>query len=85
MRAVRELLTNVERHAGTTSADLTVERGALVVIRDDGKGFVPAEVPGHRRGLRGSVVDRLEAVGGTAVIESVEGRGTTARLRWPDD
>jgi two-component system, NarL family, sensor kinase len=42
-------------------------------------------VPEHRRGLRGSVVRRLEAAGGTAVVESAPGRGTTARLTWPAD
>ncbi|MEV6710615.1 ATP-binding protein [Lentzea sp. NPDC051208] len=86
VRAARELLTNVERHSGTTEADLTVTRGrgAVVVIKDDGTGFVPAEVPEHRRGLRGSVVGRLEATGGTAVIESGPA-GTTARLEWTAD
>ena len=83
VRAARELLTNVERHSGTSEAELTVTRGPVVVLSDNGKGFVPEEVPGHRRGLKGSVVERLEAVGGTAVVESEPGRGTTARLVWP--
>ncbi|MDX3659964.1 ATP-binding protein [Streptomyces sp. ID05-26A] len=83
VRAVRELLTNVERHAGTGVADLAVtrERGAVVVVEDAGRGFVPAEVPEHRRGLRGSVVERLEAVGGAVVVES-GAAGTTVRLEW---
>ncbi|MCG8927297.1 sensor histidine kinase [Lentzea sp. CC55] len=88
VRAARELLTNVERHAGTSSARLTVQRagsGAVVVISDDGRGFAPGEVPGHRRGLRGSVVGRMEAAGGTAAVESEPGGGTTARLEWPAD
>lgn len=83
VRAVRELLTNVERHAGTGAAELVVRRGrgAVVVVEDRGRGFVPGEVPSHRRGLRGSVVERLEAVGGVAVIESGVG-GTSVRLEW---
>ncbi|HEX7307655.1 sensor histidine kinase [Lentzea sp.] len=88
VRAVRELLANVERHAGTGEAELAVARdgsGAAVVLRDEGRGFVPGAVPEHRRGLRGSVVERLRAVGGSAVVESVPSRGTTARLRWPAD
>jgi hypothetical protein len=112
VRAVRELLVNVERHAGTREAELTVSRGATVVgagggglvrggaagggrgfvpggvtavIRDRGQGFAPGDVPEHRRGLRGSVVDRLRAVGGAAVIDSAPGGGTTARLVWPHD
>ncbi|MFD9699939.1 sensor histidine kinase [Lentzea sp. NPDC059081] len=88
VRAVRELLANVARHAGTSEAELLVARdgrGAVVVVRDDGRGFVPEAVPEHRRGLRGSVVDRLRALGGSAVVESVPERGTTARLAWPAD
>jgi two-component system NarL family sensor kinase len=88
VRAVGELLTNVERHAGTTTASLTVARkgrGVLVVLEDDGRGFMLADVPEHRRGLRGSVVDRLRAAGGFATIDSAPSRGTTARLVWPAD
>lgn len=88
VRAVGELLTNVERHAGASAVLLSVARvgrGVVVVVEDDGRGFVLAEVPSHRRGLRGSVVDRLRAVGGVAVIESTPSRGTTARLAWPAD
>jgi len=88
VRAVGELLRNVERHAGTETADLTVARagrGVLVVIEDDGRGFVPGDVPEHRRGLRASVAERLRAAGGSAVIDSAPSRGTTARLVWPAD
>ncbi|WP_434443870.1 sensor histidine kinase [Lentzea sp. E54] len=85
VRAARELLTNVERHAGATAVDLTVSRsdgGAVVVVQDDGRGFEPAAVPEHRRGLRGSVTGRMAAAGGEAVIESKPAHGTTARLVW---
>jgi two-component system, NarL family, sensor kinase len=88
VRATRELLTNVVRHAGTTDVELTVSRagnGATAVVRDGGQGFVPGDVPEHRRGLRGSVVDRLRAAGGAAVIDSAPARGTTVRLVWPAD
>ncbi len=88
VRAVGELLRNVERHAGTGTADLTVARagrGVLVVVEDNGRGFVPGDVPEHRRGLRASVVERLQAAGGSAVIDSAPSRGTTARLVWPAD
>lgn len=88
LRAVREVLTNVERHAGTTDVDLTVARsgrGAVVVVQDHGRGFVAGDVPEHRRGLRGSVVERMAAAGGSAVIDSAPSRGTAVRLRWPAD
>ncbi|MGW6932683.1 sensor histidine kinase [Lentzea sp. NPDC054927] len=86
VRAAGELLTNVARHSGTAAASLTVARagrGVVVVVEDEGRGFVLADVPSHRRGLRGSVLDRLEAAGGSAEIDSAPSRGTTARLVWP--
>ncbi|RAS70124.1 signal transduction histidine kinase [Lentzea atacamensis] len=88
VRAVGELLKNVERHAGAATVELEVSRtddGVLVVVADDGRGFVPGDVPEHRRGLRGSVVERLRAAGGEARIDSVPGRGTSVRLVWPAD
>ncbi|WP_121011666.1 sensor histidine kinase [Saccharothrix australiensis] len=86
-RAAREALTNVERHAGTGAATLSVRGdgdGVEVTVRDAGRGFDPAGVSGHRRGIRESVVGRMAAVGGTADVTSAAGRGTTVRLRWPD-
>ncbi|MGZ3145947.1 sensor histidine kinase [Lentzea chajnantorensis] len=85
VRAVRELLTNVARHAPGATADVVVSRvdgGATVVVRDDGPGFVPADVAPHRRGVRESVVERVRAVGGSVEIDSVPGAGTTVRLAW---
>ncbi|WP_170068006.1 ATP-binding protein [Lentzea guizhouensis] len=75
---MRELLTNVARHAGGASAELVVSRagaGAVVVVRDGGPGFVVEDVPEHRRGLRASVVERVAAVGGAAEVESAPGTG----------
>ncbi|WP_197288456.1 ATP-binding protein [Nocardia sp. NRRL S-836] len=88
VRAVRELLTNVARHAGGAGAELVVSRtgrGVVVVVRDDGPGFSVDEVPEHRRGLRASVVERVRAAGGAVEIDSAPTRGTTARLVWPAD
>ncbi|MGB3440479.1 MAG: ATP-binding protein [Actinophytocola sp.] len=86
VRAVRETLANVERHAGvhtaTLSADLDGDR-VVVTVADDGAGFRPDEVPRSRRGIRGSVVERMTAVGGSAAVTSRPGEGTTVRLEWP--
>ncbi|WP_459712106.1 sensor histidine kinase [Actinophytocola sp. KF-1] len=87
VRAVREALTNVARHAGVGTAVLAVRGtgdGVTVEISDTGTGFDPGAVPPHRRGLRGSVVERMAAVGGRAEIASRPGAGTTVRLVWPD-
>lgn len=87
VRAVREALLNVERHAGVDTAVLTVHgRGGrtVVLVADDGVGFRPEQVARSRRGIRGSVVERMAAVGGSAVVTSHPGAGTTVRLVWPD-
>lgn len=86
VRAVREALANVERHAGVDAATVRVETGdgrAVVLVGDAGAGFSPDAVPASRRGLRGSVVERLAAVGGQATVVSSPGAGTTVRLVWP--
>jgi len=87
VRALREALTNVERHAGVGEAELSARgtgRGVLVVLDDAGRGFDPGEVPSLRRGIRGSVVERLAAVGGRALVTSSPGAGTSVRMVWPD-
>ena len=87
VRAVREALLNVERHAGVDTAVLTVHgRGGrtVVLVADEGVGFLPEQVARSRRGIRGSVVERMDAVGGSAVVTSHPGAGTTVRLVWPD-
>jgi signal transduction histidine kinase len=84
--AVAEALANVRQHARVARARLRATPspgGVLVELTDDGIGFDPGRVPAHRRGLRESVVGRMRAVGGSAVIISRPGTGTRILLRWP--
>ena len=90
-QSVRELLFNVLKHAKATEATivLTVRAdGQLeVVVADDGCGFVtaPKNRPGttaNRFGLF-SIQERMAAMGGQLVIESVLGGGTRATLTTP--
>jgi signal transduction histidine kinase len=84
--AVAEGLANVIRHAGVPAARLwagPASTGVLVELTDEGRGFDPAAVPAHRRGLRESVVARMAAVGGSAAVTSRPGAGTRVTLRWP--
>jgi signal transduction histidine kinase len=92
--AVREALSNVAAHSGTTEAWVTVRRrtaaddaggaGRLrVVIRDLGAGFDLAHVNKARLGLRRSITERMAECGGQALIRSAPGQGTEVSLTWP--
>jgi len=83
---VGEALRNVERHAGTRQAEVTVTGGAgwaVVKISDRGRGFDPAATPPSRRGIRESITGRMLAAGGRAAIASRPGAGTTVTVSWP--
>jgi signal transduction histidine kinase len=83
---VSEALRNVERHAGTGQAEVTVtgdEGWAVVKIADGGRGFDPAATPPSRRGIRESITGRMLAAGGRATIASRPGAGTTITVSWP--
>jgi signal transduction histidine kinase len=83
---VGEALRNVERHAGTGQAEITVSGGegwAVVKITDCGRGFDPAATPPSRRGIRESITGRMLAAGGRAAIASRPGAGTTVTVSWP--
>jgi PAS domain S-box-containing protein len=79
---VSEALTNVVKHAGATSASVTigcVGEHVKVEVRDDGGGGVDTSAGSGLIGLR----DRAEAAGGTLVVVSPAGRGTTVTASLP--
>jgi signal transduction histidine kinase len=83
---VGEALRNVERHAGTSQAEVSVTGGAgwaVVKITDCGRGFDAAATPPSRRGIRESITGRMLAIGGQAMIASRPGAGTTVTVSWP--
>ncbi len=83
--AARAALDNVVRHAGTDRAELVagVRGGALtVLIVDDGHGFTPTEVAEDRLGLRMSINERIEQVGGSVRVWSGP-EGTTIMMTVP--
>lgn len=83
VRAGNEALTNVARHAGTVdvvvSGSLTAD-DVRVVVRDEGRGFSPAD--GLGLGLRTSVIARMRGAGGTATVTSTPGAGTAVVIEW---
>jgi signal transduction histidine kinase/phage shock protein PspC (stress-responsive transcriptional regulator) len=97
--AVREAATNAAKHAGVGEVAVYVEvvaaagrsGGGEVVayVRDRGVGFDADQVLAgsgdnhHRRGLRNSIVGRLERRGGRAAIWSAPGTGTEVELAIP--
>jgi signal transduction histidine kinase len=75
-----EALTNVARHAGATSAAVTVRidpSDVLIEIWDNGRGGATPT-----RGLRG-LADRVETSAGTFTIDSPAGGPTAVRARLP--
>lgn len=78
-RIVVEAVRNAIRHGKAREVTVIaekVDRGLRVVIRDNGGGFDPSQVPEDRFGLR-AMTGRAELVGGTVVIDSNEGGPTT--------
>ena len=79
--AVREAVTNIQRHSGASRASASIRRenGTLVVVvTDDGRGG--DIVPGN--GLAG-MRERLTEIGATLGVDSVLGRGMTLTIRVP--
>ena len=84
--AAREALSNAGKHAGVDRVSVLArvgDREASVFVRDRGRGFAPAEVAADRRGVRESIVGRMERFGGSAVVLSEPGAGTEVELVLP--
>ena len=54
-----------------------------IFVRDRGPGFDLAAVPADRRGLRESVVGRMDRHGGHAHVHTRPGAGTEVELVLP--
>jgi signal transduction histidine kinase len=81
--AAREALVNASKFAGPEPIALYAEvlDGRVeVFVRDRGPGFAVAEVPADRRGVRDSIVARMERHGGRAAVHSTPGHGTEVEL-----
>jgi signal transduction histidine kinase len=84
VQLTREALSNVGRHAAATSCRVSLRRideGAELEIDDDGMGF-DVDTPSRGMGLD-NLRTRVEDLGGSLVIVSVAGEGTTIRAALP--
>ena len=81
--AAREAMVNAGKHAGVDSVDVYAEhlaRELSIFVRDRGAGFDSEAVPEDRHGIRDSIVERMNRIGGTAKIKSTPGEGTEVTL-----
>lgn len=84
---VREAISNVRRHSQADRASLILRRRGPVLeleVADDGRGFDRDQVPERSVGLR-SMEERVADIGGSMIIESALGQGTTLRATFPLD
>ena len=79
--AAREAMLNAAKFAGDAGAVAVYaeagEERLEVFVRDRGPGFDPAAVPADRRGVRESILGRMERHGGRAAIHAAPGGGGT--------
>jgi two-component system, NarL family, sensor kinase len=83
-QVVREALTNVRRHSGSSICRVKMAFAArpfLIEVSDEGRGFAGAGTGGY--GLMG-MRERAAGIGGRLEVVSTEGRGTTVFLFGPN-
>jgi signal transduction histidine kinase len=87
-RIIQEALTNVARHAEASACRVNLHRTAdtlVVTVDDDGRGFDPSKAtqsPRSGLGLLG-MRERVSQLGGSVLLTSVIGQGTTVRIECP--
>lgn len=94
-RVAQEALTNAMKHARAQAVSLVLQRRGpevVMVVEDDGAGFVPEQAAPRRTadgqpyrgglGLLG-MKERVNLAGGVLELESAPGAGTTVMVRIP--
>jgi len=85
-RIFQEALTNIARHAGATRAEVVLKKqpdGLVLLIRDNGRGFDPANSSSSKSlGLLG-MRERAAILGGRVDISSAPGKGTRVTVWIP--
>lgn len=89
-RCAREALTNARKHANPSTLQVRIDAlpdRLAVTVADDGRGFDvdsarSRAAAGLHLGLN-SIVERIEAAGGSVEIDSAPGRGARIRMTAP--
>jgi signal transduction histidine kinase len=84
--AAREAMNNAAKFGGSGAVNVYAEATESllqVFVSDRGPGFDVASVPADRRGVRESIIGRMERHGGHAEIRSKPGEGTEVELTLP--
>ena len=90
LRALQEALTNVRKHAQADQVTVTLSyMDDLVVldVQDDGAGFEQTQVPSTAQSAGGfgltAMRERVQQLGGSLLVESAPGEGTTLAIEIP--
>ena len=88
LRIVQEALANVRKHAAASRVTVTLsylDDLTMLDVHDDGVGFDQAATAASAGGGLGlhAMAERVAALGGSMVIESAPGEGTTIAVEVP--
>jgi signal transduction histidine kinase len=84
-----QAVVNSQQHAGSHPGVRRWVRiggiadGLAIEIGDTGIGFDLDTIPQERLGVRVSILERLEGVGGRAEVRTAPGQGCVIDIRWP--
>ncbi len=81
--AAHEAMLNAAKFAGGAPVSVYAEVSdecIQVFVRDRGAGFDPTAVPRARRGVRESIVGRMQRAGGRAAVRALPGGGTEVEI-----
>jgi signal transduction histidine kinase len=86
-RIYQESLSNAVKHAGATRLDVVLKMNGkflLFNLKDNGKGFVPAQADTKEKGLGLDMIrERVELLNGIFKIKSSEKMGTSISIEVP--
>ena len=88
LAAAREATVNAAKWSGAPAVALFAEvepAEVVLFVRDRGRGFDPAAVPGDRKGLAESIRARVARHGGSVTVRTAPGEGTEVSLTMPRD